>query len=111
MNKTETRVELVWSPGDSNCLDETMRHRILLRLKNRIDSQGRFHLVSEKYRSQVRNREEVFERFLQLVHLALLPPRKRISTRTPRRIKEERLRQKKLRGDLKQSRRKPNRED
>ena len=111
MNKTESRVELRWSPGDSNCLDETMRQRILARLNKRIDKQGVLSLVSEKYRSQVRNKEDVFERFVQLIHLALLPPRKRISTRTPRRIKEERLRQKKLRGDLKQRRRKPSRED
>ena len=111
MNKTETRVELRWSPSQSSCLDEALRQRILLRLKNRMDSQGTLSLVSEKYRSQVRNKEEVFERFIQLVHLALLPPRKRIATRTPRRMKEERLRQKKLRGDLKLSRRRPGREE
>ena len=111
VNKTETRVELLWSPATSSCLDEVLKQRLIFRLRNRISYAGVLSLASEKYRSQVRNREEVFERFFQLVQLALLPPKKRLSTRIPRGSREERIRQKKYRGTIKQNRRKPLRED
>ena len=111
MNKTETRVELLWSPASSVCLDEAMKQRLGFRLKNRINDAGVLCLASEKYRSQVRNREDVFDRFIELVQLALLPPKNRRATRVPRRSKEERMKQKKYRGALKQNRRKPRPED
>jgi ribosome-associated protein len=63
-------------------------------------------MVSEKYRSQYRNKAEVKERFLDLVIVSLVPVKKRRPTRPTRSSVEKRIRSKKIRGDIKRSRRK-----
>jgi len=105
VNKTESRVELIWDPGESVCLDEKQKIRIRLRLGSRLTDQGVLILVSERYRSQHRNREEVTERFLKLVQLSIIPAKKRHPTRPTRASREKRIKQKKIRGEIKKSRR------
>jgi len=106
VNKTESRVELLWSPQDSNCLSEAQKTQITNRLSSRITDDGVLILVSEKYRSQYRNKAEVTERFLDLILASLVPVKKRRPTRPTRSSVEKRIRSKKIRGDIKRSRRK-----
>lgn len=111
VNKTETRVELIWKPKESVCLDDRQKTRIALRLGSRLTGDGTLVLVSEKYRSQLRNREEVTERFLRLVSASLIPPKQRHPTKPTRSSQEKRIKQKKIRGEIKRHRRDPSRED
>jgi len=106
VNKTESRVELLWSPQDSDCLSEAQKMMIMSRLSSRITDDGVLIMVSEKYRSQYRNKAEVKERFLDLVIASLVPVKKRRPTRPTRSSVEKRIRSKKIRGDIKRSRRK-----
>jgi ribosome-associated protein len=76
------------------------------RLKNRISKEGILLMVSDKYRSQHRNRAEVTERFLELISASLVPVKKRKTTRPTRSSVEKRIQGKKIRGELKRSRRK-----
>jgi len=105
VNKTESRVELSWDPVESACLDSLQKKRILSRLGSRLTDHGLLIMVSEKYRSQHRNKEEVTERFLQLVKSSLVPAKKRRPTRPTRTSQERRIKQKKIRGEIKQFRR------
>ena len=105
MNKTESRVELIWSPADSVCLDEQQKNRISSRLGSRITENGLLILVSEKYRSQFRNKEEVTERFLALIARSLVPVKKRYPSRPTRSSIEKRIKEKKIRGEIKRLRR------
>lgn len=105
VNKTESRVELLWSPGESACLSEEKRHMLISRLGKRINHKGVLVLVSEKYRSQYRNRVDVTERFVDLVLASLVAPKKRKPTRPTRASVEKRIKNKKLRGEIKRSRR------
>ena len=105
VNKTESRVELLWKPGESKCLDEEQKLVVQARLGKRISGDGVLVLVSERYRSQHRNRAELVERFVPLVLNSLLPVKKRKPTRPTRASMEKRLREKKLRGEIKRSRR------
>ena len=105
VNKTESRVELLWSPQESDCLSEAQKLMVAGRLSNRITDEGVLILVSEKYRSQHRNRADVTERFLDLVLSSLVPAKKRRPTRPTRSSIEKRIRSKKIRGDIKRSRR------
>lgn len=107
VNKTESRVELLWNPGDSFCLSEDQKARLRQYLKHRLTDQGVLILVSEKYRSQHRNKEDVTERFFRLVNLGLTPPKKRRPTRPTRSSQEQRIKQKKIRGEIKKNRRDP----
>jgi len=105
VNKTESRVELLWSPQESDCLSEAQKLMVAGRLSNRISDEGVLILVSEKYRSQHRNRADVTERFLDLILSSLVPAKKRRPTRPTRSSVEKRIRSKKIRGDIKRSRR------
>jgi ribosome-associated protein len=104
VNKTESRVELLWSPEESDCLNEVQKMMVAARLGNRITQEGVLILVSEKYRSQHRNRAEVTERFLHLVTASLVPKKRRRPTRPTRSSVEKRIQNKKLRGEIKKSR-------
>jgi ribosome-associated protein len=106
VNKTESRVELLWSPQESACLSEAQKMMVLSRLKNRISNEGILHMHSEKYRSQHRNRAELTERFLELVSASLVPVKKRRATRPTRSSVEKRIQSKKIRGEIKKTRRK-----
>ncbi|MEA3460254.1 MAG: alternative ribosome rescue aminoacyl-tRNA hydrolase ArfB [Bacteroidota bacterium] len=104
VNKTESRVELLWIPKNSACLSETQILMLTSRLSKRLTDDGVLILVSEKFRSQHRNRAEVTERFLDLVSASLIPVKKRKPTRPTRSSVEKRIRNKKIRGDIKRSR-------
>ena len=105
VNKTESRVELLWSPQESDCLSEAQQLMGAGRLGNRITDEGVLILVSEKYRSQHRNRADVIERFLDLIQTSLVPVKKRRPTRPTRSSVEKRIKSKKIRGEIKRSRR------
>ena len=106
VNKTESRVELLWSPQESNCLTEEQKMLVAIRLSTRITDEGVLILASEKYRSQYRNKAEVTERFLDLVTISLVPVKKRQPSKPTRSSVEKRIRSKKIRGDIKRTRRK-----
>ena len=106
VNKTESRVELLWSLQESDCLTEDQKMLVASRLSNRITDDGVLILASEKYRSQHRNKADVTERFLDLVTISLLPVKKRKPSRPTRTSVEKRIRNKKLRGEIKRSRKK-----
>jgi ribosome-associated protein len=106
VNKTESRVELLWFPRKSACLSEAQKTMVLSRLKNRISHEGTLYMHSEKYRSQHRNKTEITERFLDLVTASLVPVKKRRATRPTRSSVEKRIQNKKIRGEIKRTRRK-----
>ncbi len=103
VNKTESRVELIWNPGKSECLEVDQKLRLKLYLGKRLTEKGDLILSSEKYRSQYRNKEDVGLRFIRLVEAGLTPPKKRTPTRPTRASKERRIKQKKIRGEVKKS--------
>ena len=107
VNKTETKVELIWSPGDSTCLTDRQKVLLISRLGKRLNVDGHLIMVSEKYRSQYRNRVELVNRFVDLIQSSLVPVKKRKATRPTRASVDKRIRNKKYRGEIKKSRRDP----
>lgn len=105
VNKTESRVELRWSLQETVCLSESQKQIVLSRLRKRISDDGILILVSEKYRSQYRNKAELTDRFLELIRSSLVPVKKRKPTKPSRSSVEKRIRGKKMRGEIKRSRR------
>jgi ribosome-associated protein len=105
VNKTETRVELLWDPGNSVCLNDQQKSLVVVRLASRLTDGGIMIMASERYRSQVRNKEDVTDRFLDLVKTCLVPIPKRVKTKPTRASRERRIKEKKIRGDVKRMRR------
>lgn len=105
VNRSATQVELLFDVAGSSSLNETQRRRVLRRLKSRIDKESILHLVSQETRSQLRNREEVVERFQVLMREALQIPKRRLPTRATRAARERRLATKRRRREIKRGRR------
>ncbi len=65
-------------------------------------------IASDRYRSQLRNREATLDRLEALIEKAREQPRRRVATAPPRAQKERRVTSKKQRGKTKKLRRRPN---
>ena len=90
-NKNETAVELVFDLAHTPQLSEDQRMLASHRLASYLDNDGVMHLSSQTERSQLRNREEVTERFVMLLSTALVPVKRRKRRHIPRAAHENRL--------------------
>lgn len=108
VNRTESAVELRFDVANSPSLPDDVRSRLLQRRDRRLTADGVLVIQGRRFRDQARNREDVRERLVELIHSVLAPPKKRVATRPTRASKERRLAGKQQRGRIKQSRsRKP----
>lgn len=108
VNRTESAVELRFDVASSPSLPDEIRARLLERRDRRLTADGVLVIQGRRFREQVRNRDDVRERLVELIRGALVPPKKRLATRPSRASKERRLVGKQQRGQIKQSRsRKP----
>ena len=104
VNTSDTRVELTWSLAGTTALSAEQKALATVRLKHRLVD-GSITVVSSQYRSQHRNREAAKARLDQLVASAIVPPKKRRTTRPTRGSVQRRLDAKKQRSQTKQARR------
>ena len=111
VQKSSTRVELLFDMANSPSLTEEQRSRVGERLAAYVDSTGVLHLAAQSERSQWRNRVEVITRFQVLMRLALRRRKKRTVTRPTAASRERRLREKRRRGETKRGRGKVQEED
>lgn len=104
VQKSSTRVELLFDVAHSPSLSDEQRARVLKRLAGYLDSEGVLHLVARSERSQWRNRQEVLARFQALMQQALKRRKRRQPTHPTAASQERRLRTKKRRGEIKRKR-------
>ncbi len=106
VQRSDTRVELLFDVANSPSLADEQRARILTRLAGYIDNDGMLHLFSSATRSQLENRADVVARLRRLLAAALRVQRRRVATRPSRAAKRARLEDKRARSGVKQTRRK-----
>ena len=106
VQRTETRVELLFDVAASPSLSDEQRARILARLGGYIDGAGELRIVSSATRSQLENRADAITRFQMLVAAALRRRKHRVPTRPSAAARERRLTEKKGRAEVKSKRRK-----
>lgn len=104
VQRSDTRVELLFDVANSPSLSEEQRARIMARLGGQIDGQGVLRVVSAMTRSQLENRELAVRRFQDLLASALRQRRLRVATRPSKAAREARLAEKRLRSQQKQVR-------
>lgn len=104
VNKTATRVTLLFDVANSPSLDEDTRARLLNRLASRLDRRGLLHIDVHESRSQWQNRATAIARFQSLVAEALVENPERRPTRPSRRARQERLEEKRRRSVVKKDR-------
>jgi ribosome-associated protein len=106
VNKVSTKVTLRFNIAASALLSEEEKNILLNKLSNRINLEGELILDSQTERSQLKNKEKVMEKFYQLLTKALTPKKKRIRTSPTLASKEKRLEGKRLKSQVKESRKK-----
>ncbi len=107
VNKVSSKVELYFSIDNSLILSEDEKIILTEKLKNLISEEGLIRIVSDEDRSQLRNKSRVIEKFYEVITKALTPVKKRVKTKTPKGVKEKRIQEKKIRGEVKSLRKKP----
>jgi ribosome-associated protein len=103
VNKVATAAQLRFDVNASS-LPEELRARLMQTAGNRITSEGVLLIEARRFRTQERNREDAIQRFAELVRKAAVKPRPRRKTRPTQVSKEERLKEKKRRGEIKKLR-------
>jgi len=106
VNKTESKVTLVFDLNASQLFDGTEKVRLSSRMKSHFHD-GVIRISSERSRSQIQNKKAAITLFLELLEKALFVQAKRIPTKVSRSKKEARLKSKKLDSEKKASRKKP----
>ncbi len=84
VNKVSTKVELRFHVANSQLLTSDEKVLILKKMARKINNDGYLVVVAQKYRSQLKNREEAIEKLHTLIRKALTPQKKRKPT-TPTR--------------------------
>ena len=105
VNKSETRVTLLFDVANSPSLTDEQKALLMEKLQNRMDKAGVLQISVQTFRSQSRNRDTAVARFQRLLQNALTPPKKRKRTKPGKAAKEKRLAEKKQRSQRKEERR------
>lgn len=106
VNKVATAVQLRVHL-DRTHLPEPVKARLRKLAGSRLTAQDEVLIFADRRRSQLRNKEDAAERFLELLQSARHTEKKRIATRPSRSQKQARLDSKKQQGRTKQMRGKP----
>ncbi len=107
VNKVATAVQLRFDALHSSSLPEYARLRLARLAGRRMTSEGILVIEAKRFRTQEDNREDAQQRFVALVRKALEKPKLRRKTAPSQAAKEERLRAKKRRGEIKKMRKGP----
>jgi len=103
VNKVATAVQLRYDVGAS-LLPEEVKRRLIHLAGNRITAERELLIEAKRFRTQEQNRADAIQRFSDLVRSALVRPKTRRKTKPTKASKEERLKEKKKRGEIKKFR-------
>ena len=104
VNKSSTRVTLLFDVEASTALSPFQKQRVLQRLATRISKDGLLRVTAQMERSQSRNKTLAIERFAELVRGALTVEKSRRPTKPTRSSQRRRVDAKKRRGKTKSDR-------
>jgi ribosome-associated protein len=107
VNKVSSKVVLTFDLNASRALSEEEKELLAAKLASKLSSENILTLNCDDDRSQLRNKDSVIKRFLELITKSLQVPKKRKATKIPRSVIEKRIKAKRTLSEIKQNRRKP----
>ena len=107
VNKVSSKVVLTFDLSHSQAFEEAEKELLITKLSNKLSNENLLVLNCDEDRSQLRNKEIVTKRFLDLITKSLIVPKKRKATKIPRSVIEKRIKAKRNLSEIKQNRRKP----
>jgi ribosome-associated protein len=105
VNKVATAVQLRFDVVNSPSLASDLKGRLIRLAGKRINADGVLILEAKRFRTQEANREDALTKFYELIRKAGEKPKPRHKTKPTKASKEERLKEKKRRGEVKKLRR------
>lgn len=108
VNKVSSKVVLSFDLKNSQALSDEEKLLLEENLSSRLTTDLILILNCDEDRSQLKNKEIVTKRFLELIKKALIVPKIRKATKVPKSVIKKRIKDKKNLSEIKQSRRKPN---
>lgn len=108
VNKVSSKVVLTFDLSQSKGFSEEEKLLLATNLQNRFTSDLLLILNCDEDRSQIKNKEIVTKRFLEIIKRGLYVPKERKPTKIPKSVIRKRIKDKKNISEIKQSRRKPN---
>ena len=99
VNKVETMVEGYFNVTQSALLTPEQKTLIQEKLANRINAEGVLQVRSQEARTQLANKQLVVKKMQELVHKALIVPKKRKASKPSKAMIEKRLQLKKRLSD------------
>jgi len=107
VNKVSSKVVLSFDLKNSNALADEEKLLLEKNLSSRLTTDSILILNCDEDRSQIRNKEIVTKRFLELIKKGLIVQKTRKETKIPKSAIRKRIKNKKSTSQLKQNRRKP----
>jgi ribosome-associated protein len=104
VNKVSTAVQVSFDVANCTALEPPIKRRLLRLGGKRSTASGILLIHSDAHRSQLENRKQAMRELQDLLARSLSAPRVRVPTPPTKSAREERLRLKKLRGQVKQIR-------
>jgi len=103
LNKVATAVQLRFDVRGSS-LAEEVKARLMHLAGKRMTGDGVLLIEAKRFRTQEKNREDAIQRFVELVRKSLIEPKARRKTKPTATSREERLKEKKRKGEIKKLR-------
>ena len=107
VNKVSSKVVLTFDLLNSQSLSNEEKELSQKKLKSKLTSEGILILNCDEDRSQLKNKEIVTKRFLEIIQKSLIIPKERKATKVPKSVIEKRLKNKSTNSEIKQNRKKP----
>ncbi|MFD1603806.1 alternative ribosome rescue aminoacyl-tRNA hydrolase ArfB [Flavobacterium artemisiae] len=107
VNKVSSKVVLSFDLNASEALFDDEKVLLQNNLAPRLTSENILILNCDEDRSQLKNKDIVIKRFLEIIKKGLYVPKVRKATKVPKAVIKKRIKDKKNVSDLKQSRKKP----
>lgn len=107
VNKVSSKVVLTFDLKNSQALSEEEKLLLETNLSSRLTTDLVLILNCDEDRSQLKNKEIVTKRFLELIKKGLFVPKIRKATKIPKSVIRKRIKDKKNISEIKKSRRRP----
>jgi len=107
VNKVSSKVVLTFDLNQSQALATEEKALLETKIASRLTSGNLLILNCDEDRSQLKNKDIVTKRFLEIIANGLIVPKIRKATKVPRSVIEKRIRQKRNVSEIKHSRKKP----
>ncbi|MEQ8424321.1 MAG: alternative ribosome rescue aminoacyl-tRNA hydrolase ArfB [Cyclobacteriaceae bacterium] len=107
VNKVNSKVTLKWDIVNSERVDDSQRSILLSKLKSKLTKEGVLVIQAQESRSQSANKQEAVNKLNFLLKKAFTKKKKRKPTKPSKASVQKRVKEKKLKGEKKQWRQKP----